>query len=128
MTNTKKEQTLFELPDQSNPDDSKKIVGTAAKKSRPRSKPKAALPESLQPFLPGLSRRGRPRSKNPIPATIRASESRKRRLEAGMKRVELLLAPEIAADLERLCLYYRVPRIEIISRLIAKAAKRLPAA
>ncbi|MDI6750417.1 MAG: hypothetical protein QMD73_09600 [Rhodocyclaceae bacterium] len=128
MTNTKKDRPLFELPDQSNPDKSKKIVGTTAKKSRPRSKPKAALPESLQPFLPGLSRRGRPRSKNPLPATVRASESRKRRLEAGMKRVELLLTAEITADLERLCLYYRVPRIEIISRLIAKAAKRLPAA
>ncbi|NWG29998.1 MAG: hypothetical protein HXY29_00695 [Rhodocyclaceae bacterium] len=63
-----------------------------------------------------------------MPATVRASESRKRRLDAGMKRIELLVSPEIAVALERLSLYYRVSRVEMISRLIAKAAKRIPAA
>lgn len=43
-----------------------------------------------------------------------------------MKRIELLLAPEIAADPERLSRYYRVSRVGIVSRFVAKAAKRLP--
>ena len=90
-----------------------------------RKKGKAAPPAKLQPFLPGLSRRGRPRSKNPVPATVRATESRKRRIEAGIKRIELLLAPEIAADLDLLADHFRVSRVEIVSRLLAKAAKRV---
>ncbi|MFN3883725.1 MAG: hypothetical protein ACK4Q4_03070 [Rhodocyclaceae bacterium] len=120
------EWLLFELGDDSKPDDANKTGKAAVTKPRRIGKAKSIPPESLQPYLPGFSRRGRPRSKNPVPATVRASESRKRRLGAGMKRIELLLAPEIAADLERLRRYYRVSRVEIISRLVAKAAKRIP--
>lgn len=97
----------------------------AKPKIKLKTKPAAQAPASLQPFLPGLSRRGRPRSKNPIPATVRATESRKRRIEAGTKRIELLVAPEIAADIDLLSSHFQVSRVEIISRLVAKAAKRI---
>ncbi len=93
--------------------------------AKTQQKAKAAPAAKLQPFLPGLSRRGRPRSKNPIPATVRATESRKRRIDAGIKRIELLLAPEIATDLDLLAAHFRVSRVEIVSRLLAKAAKRV---
>ena len=102
----------------------KSVVATPAK-PRIRIKAKPVSTESQQPFLPGLSRRGRPRSKNPIPATVRATESRKRRMEAGIKRIELLLAPEIAADLDVLTDHYKVSRVDLISRLITKAAQRI---
>lgn len=96
-----------------------------APKSRPAKKKKTAdLKSSPQAFLPGLSRRGRPRSKNPVPPSVRATESRKRRIDAGGKRIELLLEPAIADGLEKLVEHYKLSRGEIISRLIGKAAKR----
>jgi hypothetical protein len=93
-----------------------------AKAPRKSKKPAQA---SLQAFLPGLSRRGRPRSKNPIPPSVRASESRKRRMDVGVKRIELLLEPRVAAELEALVGHFKVSRVEVISRLISKAAKRM---
>jgi hypothetical protein len=127
MAKSKKNQLAFdegiyEKPVNANPE---KPIGTASAKPRIRAKAKLALPASLQPFLPGLSRRGRPRSKNPVPASVRATESRKRRIEAGIKRIELLLSPEVAADLDLLTTHYKVSRIDVISRLVAKAAKRI---
>jgi len=98
-----------------------------AKAKRPHISRKA-VSESTQPFLPGLSRRGRPRSKNPISPSTRAEASRKRRMDAGVKRVELLLEPVVAAELDALTTYFRISRVEIISRLIGKAAKRLSVA
>lgn len=94
---------------------------TKPKKTRKSVKPVA----TGQAFLPGLSRRGRPRSKNPISPTERASESRKRRIEAGVKRIELLLEPATMAELDRLVQHFNISRVELISRLIGKAAKRL---
>lgn len=94
-------------------------------KSRQNRKIQAPIPESKQPFLPGLSRRGRPRSPNPVPPTLRATQSRQRRLESGSKRIELFLEPAVASDLERLVEHFKVARSEIISRLIIKTAKRL---
>lgn len=88
-------------------------------------KARKVLPESTQPYLPGLSRRGRPRSRNPLAPSMRASASRKRRMEAGVKRVELLLEPAVASELEALAAHFKVSRVEIISRLIGKAAKRI---
>jgi hypothetical protein len=127
MVKVKKDQLSFDDTIYTKPANNiaAKLVGDASAKPRVRGKAKTPLPESLQPFLPGLSRRGRPRSKNPIPATVRATESRKRRIEAGIKRIEILLAPEVAADLDLLSGHFRVPRVEIISRLVAKAAKRI---
>jgi hypothetical protein len=104
--------------------DSREPPGKQAKPSA-RSTAKPSTPVASQPYLPGLSRRGRPRSRNPVPATLRAAESRKRRIEAGIKRIELLLAPEIAADLDLLVDHFGDSRVEIINRLVAKAAKRL---
>jgi hypothetical protein len=97
-------------------------------KAKPYRSGKEPVQASLQPFLPGLSRRGRPRSKNPIAPSVRASESRKRRIGGGVKRIELLLEPAIAADLDALVAHFKVPRVEIISRFVAKAAKRIQVA
>jgi DNA-binding transcriptional regulator YbjK len=103
--------------------------GRSQKRASPgkrRAKPQAAA--SLQPYLPGLSKRGRPRSKNPIPPSVRASESRKRRTAAGVQRMELLLEPAVAASLDLLTQHFNVSRVEIVSRLISQAAKRIAGA
>jgi hypothetical protein len=42
-----------------------------------------------------------------------------------VKRVELLLEPPAAASLDALVEHFKVSRVEVISRLIAKAAKRI---
>ena len=127
MSEQKKDQLAFDEMIYANPVDEKttRPAGAVPAKPRIRIKAKPVPTESLQPFLPGLSRRGRPRSKNPVPATVRATESRKRRLEAGVKRIELLLSPEIAADLDLLTDHFKVSRVDVISRLVAKAAKRI---
>jgi hypothetical protein len=74
-----------------------------------------------QAFLPGLSRRGRPRSKNPISAVARTAEHRRKRLAEGSKRVEMILAPEVARQLEALAEQYKEPRSEVIATLVIKA-------
>lgn len=127
MTKSKKDQLEFDEAIYQKPVDvsPEKPADAASAKPRIRAKAKQALPASLQPFLPGLSRRGRPRSKNPVPATVRATESRKRRLATGIKRIELLLSPEVAADLDLLTAHFKVSRVDVISRLVTKAAKRI---
>ena len=74
-----------------------------------------------QAFLPGLSRRGRPRSQNPISAVERTAEHRRKRLAEGSKRVEMILAPEVARQLEALAEQYKEPRSEVIATLVTKA-------
>jgi len=74
-----------------------------------------------QAFLPGLSRRGRPRSKNPITAVERTAEHRRKRLAEGAKRVEMILAPEVARQLEALAEQYKEARSEVIATLVTKA-------
>jgi len=102
------------------------IPARTRKASESRKTKKPGKPVATgQAFLPGLSRRGRPRSKNPISPTERASESRKRRIEAGVKRIELLLEPATTAELDRLVQHFKITRVEVISRLIGKAAKRI---
>jgi hypothetical protein len=78
-----------------------------------------------QAFLPGLSRRGRPRSKNPITAVERTAEHRRKRLAEGSKRVEMILAPEVARQLETLAEHYKEPRSEVIATLVSKAFIKL---
>ena len=128
MANITKQQLSFGTDFYPQPDgDIRKpdpVQGKSVKAKR-SSKTKGSAPVSLQPFLPGLSRRGRPRSKNPIAPSVRASESRKRRIEAGVKRIELLLEPAVAADLDALVEHFKVPRVEVICRMITKAAKRI---
>lgn len=131
MPKNSKEQLSFDHDIYPNPDTNilqPTLSKTSKTKKKAPKKTPGKAPVALQAFLPGLSRRGRPRSKNPVPATVRATESRKRRIEAGVKRIELLVAPEIAADLDLLTEHYRVSRVEILGRLITKAAKRVRSA
>jgi hypothetical protein len=82
-------------------------------------------PEFKQAFLPGLSRRGRPRSKDPISAVERTAKHRRERLDAGSKRVEVILSPEVAKGLEALATHYKEPKSEVVSSLIQKAFAKL---
>lgn len=103
--------------------------GPAARQEPPPAQKKPGGSSSPKPakqaFLPGLSRRGRPRAKNPVPATARAKESRRKRIETGTRRIELMLAPDIAASLEALSLHFKESRADVVSRLVAKAAARM---
>lgn len=101
-----------------------KTTKSSATAKPPRRKTKES-PSSAQAYLPGLSRRGRPRSSNPVSPSARALESRKRRVAAGGRRVEFLLEPEAAAQLDALVEHFKISRAEVIARLIARAAKRL---
>lgn len=128
ITKSREEQLAFDAEIYSKPDSNSSppdVPAMPQAKTKVPRKVRATVPVALQPFLPGLSRRGRPRSKNPIPATVRATASRQRRMEAGTRRIELLLAPEIAADLDFLTKHFRVSRAELVSRLLAQTAKRI---
>lgn len=96
----------------------------AAKKPRTARGAKAASAAG-QAFLPGLSRRGRPRLKNPPAPSARAAASRRKRLDAGARRIELMLDAGTAAMLDALAERLRESRVEVMSRLIARAARRV---
>ncbi len=98
--------------------------GADAKPGRRRAA-KQAVVASPQAYLPGLSRRGRPRLKNAKPAAVRASESRQRRVAAGAKRIELVLEAETLTQLDALTGYFKITRVELINRLVGKAARRI---
>jgi len=104
------------------PKRARRKTAAAGKPTTPKKPTKAPSPQAT---LPGLSRRGRPRSPNPVSPAERALESRKRRVAAGGKRIEFLLEPEAAAQLDALVEHFRISRAEVIARLIARAAKRL---
>ena len=78
-----------------------------------------------QAFLPGLSRRGRPRLQTPISAVERTAEHRRKRLEAGAKRVEMILDRDVSSALDALAEHFKEPRNEVISTLILKASSRV---
>ncbi len=78
-----------------------------------------------QGFLPGLSRRGRPRLAKPISPVERTAEHRRKRIEAGAKRVEIILDKDISQALDALAEHYKEPRSDVISTLIAKAATKV---
>ena len=99
-------------------------------------KPEKSQPHKAQPapsaaalagqaFLPGLSRRGRPRLQTPISAVERTAEHRRKRLEAGAKRLELILDRDVSTALDALAEHLKEPRSEVISTLILKAASRV---
>lgn len=90
-----------------------------------RNAAKQAAVASAQACLPGLSRRGRPRLKNPKSAAVRAGESRLRRAAAGAKRIELVLDAETVLQLNALTEYFKLSRVELINRLVIKAARRI---
>lgn len=130
MTDKRKQQLSFDsalYPASDVPAMVAMVAPVTKKPKRARTTPgNKPLPDTVQPFLPGLSRRGRPRLPNPVPAGVRASESRKRRLAAGGRRVELVLETEAARALDALVEHFKLTRAEIIARLLTKAAKRLP--
>ena len=95
---------------------------TQANKTQPA--PSAAALAG-QAFLPGLSRRGRPRLQTPISAVERTAEHRRKRLEAGAKRVEMILDRDVSSALDALAEHFKEPRNEVISTLILKAASRV---
>ena len=104
------------------------VSSTAARKNAvPKSKSvaRAASPAARQAFLPGLSRRGRPRSPNPVTAVQRTAEHRKKRLAEGARRVEMILAPDVAIALDALATHYSEPRSDVVAGLILKAAARV---
>lgn len=100
----------------------------AAKKAKsPQVSMAAGMAVALpgQGFLPGLSRRGRPRLAKPISPVERTAEHRRKRLEAGAKRVEIILDKDISQALDALADHYKEPRSDVISALIAKAATKV---
>lgn len=102
-----------------------KVARKAAPSRQPRSAASKGAPPVEQPSLPGLSRRGRPRLKNPVPATRRAATSRRKRVAAGARRVELMLAPAVAANLDALAEHFDESRAAVVARLVTRTAKRL---
>jgi len=101
---------------------------TLSKSATP--KPLAITPPSSLPgqgFLPGLSRRGRPRLAKPISAVERTAEHRRKRIANGAKRVEIILESEVSRALDRLAQHHQEPRSDVIAMLIRKAAARLKA-
>jgi uncharacterized membrane protein len=114
-------------------------LGQAAADSndtQPTKRPKKARINKNQPapsaaalagqaFLPGLSRRGRPRLQTPISAVERTAEHRRKRIEAGAKRLEMILDRDVSAALDALAEHLKEPRSEVISTLVLKAASRV---
>jgi hypothetical protein len=98
-----------------------------AKKGQPNKSQPAPSAAALagQAFLPGLSRRGRPRLQTPISAVERTAEHRRKRLEAGAKRLEMILDRDVSTALDALAEHLKEPRSEVISTLILKAASRV---
>ncbi len=106
------------------------LLAQPAKKPKKTQSPKSQLALSAatlagQAFLPGLSRRGRPRLQTPISAVERTAEHRRKRLEAGAKRLELILDRDVSTALDALAEHLNEPRSEVISTLILKAASRV---
>ena len=124
--NTESQAEIFAQPE----------IGIPPKGERqttPEAMPRAAKPRrtaakatpSPQRYLPGLSRRGRPRAANPVPAAERAAAHRQRRLDAGDKRVEVLLPAAAMTALESLCALWGEPRAAVLARLLTTEVDRL---
>jgi hypothetical protein len=132
---------LFGVPDELNVSAAASIKKTSKKTARKKDVnttkldklPKASSPGSLatsqnlpgQGFLPGLSRRGRPRLAKPISAVERTAEHRRKRIANGSKRVEIILDADVSQALDRLASHHQEARSEVIATLIRKAASRL---
>ncbi|MEI8402943.1 MAG: hypothetical protein WCG12_19225 [Alcaligenaceae bacterium] len=122
-------QSLFgdldlELPEIKQEVHADKSPSKKAQASKTQVAPSAAALAG-QAFLPGLSRRGRPRLQTPISAVERTAEHRRKRLEAGAKRLEMILDREVSHALDALAEHLKEPRSEVIATLITKAAARL---
>lgn len=102
----------------------KKRLSKKTQASKTQAVPSAAALAG-QAFLPGLSRRGRPRLQTPISAVERTAEHRRKRIEAGAKRLEMILDRDVSNALDALAEHFKEPRSEVISTLILKASSRL---
>lgn len=134
---------LFGIPDELNisskspkkKTDRKTTPKQKAQASRLDKPPKAGVSSSAvaanlpgQGFLPGLSRRGRPRLTTPISAVERTAEHRRKRIANGAKRVEIILDADVSQALDRLAAHHQEARSDVIATLIRKAASRLKVA
>ncbi|MDO9024067.1 hypothetical protein [Zwartia sp.] len=116
-----KPEDLFGIPDELKIEKKRSAVQRSAKKV-----PKATAPTLPgQGFLPGLSRRGRPRLTKPISPVERTAEHRRKRIANGAKRVEIILDSDVSQALDRLAEHHHEPRSEVIATLIRKADARL---
>jgi len=97
----------------------------ATTKSKPVKGKRTPTGSNPQAFLPGMSRRGRPRAKVAVAASERAANSRRRRLATGAKRVELVLDAEAVAKLDALAEHLKETRAGVVGWLLARAAARL---
>lgn len=112
---------FFGIPEELK-DEKKKNIG----QRNPKQPAKVSLPTLPgQGFLPGLSRRGRPRLAKPISAVERTAEHRRKRIANGAKRVEIILDSDVSQALDRLSEHLHEPRSEVIASLIRKADARL---
>ena len=59
------------------------------------------------------------------PGLYQAIAAKRKRIEAGAKRVEIILDKNISEALDALAEHYREPRSDVISTLIAKAANKV---
>lgn len=109
-------------PKQSGNQTKSSLGQTAGSKSNSAS---AATVLPGQGFLPGLSRRGRPRLTKPITAVERTAEHRRKRIANGAKRVEIILDSDVSQALDRLAEHHQEPKSDVIAALIRKAATRL---
>jgi len=107
------------LPDTKNPS------RTAAQRTKPKAAKTRKAGANPQAFLPGMSRRGRPRAKVAVAATERAASSRRRRLAAGGKRVEVMLDATALAQLDALAVRLDEARAGVVAWLLRRAAARL---
>ena len=97
----------------------------ATTKSKPVKGKRTQTGSNPQAFLPGMSRRGRPRAKVAVAASERAANSRRRRLATGAKRVELVLDADAMGKLDALAEHLKESRAGVVSWLLARAAARL---
>lgn len=134
---------LFGVPDELNSSENRVIKKTSRKKVVEPSVTDTIIKKNIrlnpassnaqvanlpgQGFLPGLSRRGRPRLAKPISAVERTAEHRRKRIANGAKRVEIILDADVSRALDRLAEHHQEPRSEVIAMLIRKAASRLKA-
>jgi hypothetical protein len=103
---------------------SRRGIAAPAKPRSSKNKPKKAA-ANPQAFLPGMSRRGRPRAKVAVAASERAANSRRRRIAAGAKRVELMLDAAVLGQLDALAAHLGETRSGVVVRLLARAPARL---
>lgn len=134
---------LFGIPDELNSSGNRVVKKTIRKKNTEPSATDSILKKNTrqnsassnvqvvnlpgQGFLPGLSRRGRPRLDKPISAVERTAEHRRKRIANGARRVEIILDADVSRALDRLAEHHKEPRSEVIAMLIRKAASRIKA-